>query len=215
MPPSSIRVTIDEREVEILRARLGRFLILERYSSDFYEAIKERNSGTAILALLAYLKEALPEDVDLEPLMWLDITTLFITTRALNALPRDVPLLKVHLAEPNSPPWDHKGRPFIMWIHIIASEYGWPLAEIRNLWPEEAVMHVQEILLDEQLEREWEHTLSPVAHSADKQGKDTYKKLRRPAWMSPRPQKQKLLRKTLPQGLIINISGVEAVDLDD
>lgn len=215
MPPSSIRVTIDGREVEILRARLGHFLILERHSSDFYEAIKKRDSGAAASAMMAYLKVALPEEVNLSELPWLKIMSLFITVRGLNALPRDIPLLNSRSQELAKTPWDHKKRPYIMWIHILASTYGWSLTEIRSLWPEEAVIYVQEILFDEQLDREWEHMLSPVSHPADKRGKDLYKKLQRPSWMAPRPRKQKLLRAGLPQGLIINISGVEVADLDD
>ena len=130
-------------------------------------------------------------------------------------LPSNIPLLKSLARDSAKVPWDHKERPFIMWIHIIASTYGWSLTEIRSLWPEEAAIYVQEILLDEQLDREWDHMLSPVAHSADKSGKDVYKRLQRPSWMAPRPRKQKLLRKTLPQGHIINISGIKEVDLDD
>ena len=215
MPPSSIRVTIDGREVEIRRARLGHFLDLERHSSAFYEAVKKRDSGAAVSALLAYLKEALPEEIDLSSLPWFEITNLFLYIGSLNMLPSNIPLLKSLARDSAKVPWDHKERPFIMWIHIIASTYGWSLTEIRSLWPEEAAIYVQEILLDEQLDREWDHMLSPVAHSADKSGKDVYKRLQRPSWMAPRPRKQKLLRKTLPQGHIINISGIKEVDLDD
>jgi hypothetical protein len=147
--------------MRISRARLGRFLQLERHLSDLREAIKEKDSGGVVSAIHSYLS------------------------------------------------------PFILWIRLIATAYGWSKTEIESLWPEDAAIYVQEILTDEQIRKEWEHSLSTVAHPLDKQGKDQYRPLRRPSWMSPRPRKTRIPRNMLPKGHIINISGVELDDLDD
>jgi hypothetical protein len=202
--------------MRISRARLGRFLQLERHLSDLREAIKEKDSGGVVSAIHSYLSEATETEINISDMTWFDFYGLFLAIRGLNTLPRDLPMLKGAGFKRKDPfPWDHPARPFILWIHLIATAYGWSKTEIESLWPEDAAIYVQEILTDEQIRKEWEHSLSTVAHPLDKQGKDQYRPLRRPSWMSPRPRKTRIPRNMLPKGHIINISGVELDDLDD
>jgi len=217
MPPSSVRVKIDGHEVVISRARLGLFLKLERYSRDFIKAAKDRDSGACVLAVKQYLEAASGKELDLNKNIWYEFYGAFMALKIMNMIDTEIPMLKNPMrSKGDDPPWTHPDRPFIIWIHVIASTYGWSLTEIENLWPEEAAAYVQEITLDDQFEKEWEHMLSPVAHPADKKGKDQYQPLTRPPWMTgSRVKKQKLLRKTLPVGTIIDISGVKLEDLDD
>jgi hypothetical protein len=181
------------------------------------EAVKERRSGDIVVAIHSYLNLALDEQIKLNDLPWYEIVAAFMTIRTMNTLPVDLPMLKFPFRGPENvtAPWNHPQRPFIMWIHVLAANYGWTLTEIRNLWPEDAAMYVQEITTDEQLQKEWEYMLSTVAHPRDEKGRDLFKPLRRPAWMSPRPRKTKLAKKSLPMGNIINISGIEDEDLDE
>lgn len=216
MPPSSIRVTIDGREVKISRARLGLFLSLERHLTDLRKAINGRNSGLAVQAILSYLQEATDKQIDIGDMPWYEFYSLFTQIRTLNTLSRELPMLKGSGFKRRDPvPWDHAYRPSILWIHLIATAYSWSLTEIENLWPEDGATYVQEILTDEQLRKEWEYMLSSVAHPRDKKGKDLFTPLPRPSWMTSKPKKQRLLRKMQPVGTIINISGIELNDLDD
>jgi hypothetical protein len=70
-------------------------------------------------------------------------------------------------------------------------------------------MFVQEILIDDQMRREWEYSLSQVAYKYDKRGKGELVPLKRPGWMlaSGGPPKSKILKKLLPVGNIIDLSG--------
>ncbi|KKL45509.1 hypothetical protein LCGC14_2354950, partial [marine sediment metagenome] len=101
-------------------------------------------------------------------------------------------------------PWDHSERSIIMWIHLIASCYSWSKEDIENLWPEEATAFVQEIIADEQHEREFVHSLSKVAYEYQKSsGKSRYKPLSQPAWMRFRqPIQKKHLITKVPKGLL-------------
>lgn len=216
MPPSSIRVTIDGREVEISRARFGLFLELEQILFDMSEGVRLENSGQVVKCIKEYIDASTNREYSIGGRPWIDVLSLFSEVRILNSLLADIPLLESGgYKEKDSSPWDYPGRATIVWVHLIAFHYGWSLAEIRSLWPEEAAAFVQEIVTEEQLAKEWEHSLASVAHPRDKRGKDLYKPLRRPSWMTRRPRKQKLLRKTIPVGTIIDISGVNVEDLDD
>ena len=216
MLPSSIKVTIDGHEVNVPRARLGLFLHLEYHLSTLRKATEDRSSSRIVGAIHQYLELAAGQSIDMPTMTWIEFYSLFVEVRGLNTLPRDLPMLKGAGFRRRDPaPWDHPYRPRILWIHMIASTYGWARAEIEYLWPEDAAVYVQEILTDEQLQKEWEHMLSSVAHPVDKQGKDKYVKIARPAWMSPKPRKTKIPKRMLPMGHIINISGVEPEDIDD
>jgi hypothetical protein len=209
-------VKIDGREVEIPRARLGLFLQLERIGRDYLDAISKQDSGACVDAMHQYIRTASGIEFELGKDAWYDFYATFMGLKIMNTIDADIPMLKHPTRIKDDPPWDHPDRPYLIWIHIIASTYGWPRSEIEDLWPETAAAFVQEIALDDQFEKEWEHALSPIAHPRDKRGKDLYQPLVRPPWMAgSRVKKQKFLRKTLPVGTIIDLSGVDPGDLDD
>jgi len=213
----SVKVALGGHEVDVFRARLGLFLQLERYRQNVSDAIKERHSGDVAVSLFEYLRLATREELEYGALPWHEIITAYINIELLNALPKDLPMLKHPMkgGENRPVPWHHPQRPFIMWIHILATSYGWSLAEIEELWPEDAAAYVQEIATDEQFRKEWEHMLSPIAHPTNKKGKDLFKPLARPSWMATRPRKTKILRKMLPAGTTVDLSGVTLSDTDD
>jgi len=215
MPPSSVRVTIGEREITVSRARLGLFLKLEKVLSDIASAIKRRCSADVATAIISYLKLAIDEEIDLEGKPWYEICAPFILVRALNTLDADIPMLRSSRKEGKPPPWDHDRRKILMWIHILSVNYGWSLTEVEGLWPEDAATFVQEIYIDDQFKKEWDHYLSPITHPRNKEGKDLYRPLARPSWMMTKPKKTRIPRKILPYGTIIDISGVSPEDLDD
>jgi len=214
MPPSSIKVRLNGREVSVSRARLGLFLKLEPYLRDLKNAVEQRDSGGVVLALHQYLISAVEEQVNLGKANWLELLTAFFLIKRMNTVSVDLPMLMERIvARGPETPWDHPHRPFFMWVHLLATRYGWSLTEIESLWPEDAAMYVQEILVDEQLEREWEYSLSPVAYPADKKGKVRFTPLTRPVWMRKAgPRKTKIYKKLLPVGHIIDLSGIEDED---
>ena len=179
------------------------------------QKIRERHSGDVVALIKKYIETCVEEEYLLDGLAWYDIMTVFFQLRMLNIMHSDIPMIQMEAHKRRDPaPWDYPHRATIVWIHLLAANYGWSLTDIQNLWPEEVAMFVQEILTEEQLRREWDHSLSPVAHPRDKKGKDLFQPLTRPAWMTRKPRKQKLLRAGLPKGTIIDLSGVSPEDLD-
>lgn len=211
-------VTLNGREVIVSRARLGRFLRLESIAYRMIEVVKDSDSGAVVSAIEEYLKLATNEDIgDLRKQEWFDFFSAFASIKAMNSLGVDLPFLRYPTsARGREEPWDYHGRVSIIWIHLLASTYHWALNTIEDMTPEEAAGYIQEILTDDQFEREWQHSLSEIAYSQDKKGKYTYHQLRRPNWMLRlRPKKIKILKKLIPSGNIIDLSGVTPDQLDE
>jgi hypothetical protein len=98
-----------------------------------------------------------------------------------------LPLTAPHDSVSKSDDWDYEGRTWHLYSHLLAKHYGWTLEYISQLQVIDALAKIQEILTEEQLEREFTHSLSEIAYVYDKSSKkSTYKPLTRPHWMRPR-----------------------------
>jgi hypothetical protein len=122
----------------------------------------------------------------------------------------DIPLMKNTGSKSPKLPWDYDTRMTVLWVHILASAYHWSLDDINQLWPEDAAAYIEEIFVDEQLEREWQHSMTTLAYKYDKKGKGTLVPLVRPSWMrkSGGPKATRIPRRLIPTGTIIDLSGV-------
>lgn len=81
-------------------------------------------------------------------------------------------------------PWDYDGRNSISIVHTLAQAYGWTVKYILNLDAYIAIQLLQEILLQEQFERERQYNLSDIAYSYDKGSKKMkHRPMERPDWM--------------------------------
>ena len=84
-------------------------------------------------------------------------------------------------------PWHYQNRTWNLYSHMLAKSYGWTMEYIANLPVLDALAHIQEILVDEQLEREFIYDLSEVAYSYDQRSKTSkHVPLPRPYWMRPK-----------------------------
>lgn len=103
-------------------------------------------------------------------------------------------------------PWDYDGRMWYLYTNLIARAYGWSLEQISQLQVEDALAILQEILTDEQLDREFRWGMSTVAYSEDRTSKTMkFNELPRPYWMRPPIQpvkKFKIAARLLPVGMV-------------
>lgn len=172
------------------RARLGKYLDLYEINRSLGEAANRRDTGGIADSLYEYLSSSNPDLArDLfDSAPWFEVTRAYRSIDELNALPqaeRFAILTKYSSDEDGKPPpWDYPGRLKITYLHIIASVYGWSQDQIFNMWPEDAIACVQEIMVDEQLEREFLHAHAEVSYGWNKATKKTtFQQLERPAWM--------------------------------
>lgn len=115
-----------------------------------------------------------------------------------------LPNVKLPITEPTyenirSEDWDYDGRTWHRYAHMLAKEYGWTLEYISRLRVEEALAKIQEILVDEQLEREFQHSLSEIAYPYNSSTKKSeFRPLTRPAWMRPKVKIEKIKKRKIP-----------------
>lgn len=127
-------------------------------------------------------------------------------------LPKTIPLLDSAPKDTKPVDWDYDNRTWNYYSHLIAKAYGWTLDYIGNLDVNEALAHLQEILTDDQLEREFVYGLSEIAYPYNKSTKKSeFKPMKRPYWMKPVIKEVKMVkirRDMLPVGRIQNIHGL-------
>lgn len=218
MAEQSIVVSLGGRELKYTRARLGGFIKLQRARDAIHEAAKTGDNGGIVDGLYDFLTASGPEipRAIFETAPWWEIFEAYTAVESLNVIPdaSEFSLLKYSQKTSKRVPWDNPLRSTIIWIHLIASEYGWSREEIENLWPEEAVAYVMEILVDQQQEREFIHSLSELAYSYNKTTKKSrYEPLPRPQWMifgSGKPKDlQQVPDELRPKGVVIYPKGDE------
>jgi len=109
--------------------------------------------------------------------------------------------------------WNYNGRMKHYLIHILAKTYGWDDTYIKKLSVDTALSYIQEIFVDDQLDKEFTHSLSEIAYVYNKNTKKSeFKPLSRPVWMQKEikeVKKIKMLRSMLPVGNVQDVSGME------
>ena len=148
---------------------------------------------------------------------WFDTIQLFVEAQRKN-LPRvKFPLLS-EASDEEQIPWDYIGRDWYWWVNLFAGNYGWTEGIIEKLDIDDAIGFFEEILVQEQIQKEWEHGHSEAAYKYDKATKESkYVPLERPKWMrvtkdnyKPKPVKKiKIRQDMLPVGNVVNLDEEE------
>lgn len=112
-------------------------------------------------------------------------------------------------------PWEYEGRSWYFWLNLFAKAYGWTAEVVADLDIDDAIALYQEVLVDDQAQKEWEYSLSEIAYPFDKTTKKSnYKPLGRPDWMAlydkvpNQPSKTvKIPKSAMPVGVVISLDG--------
>lgn len=200
-----VTVTLAEREVTVPRARLGLHLRLGQLSDDFEAA---PGSPEMTEAIRGYFK-ALGLEVDqAHPV---EILRAFARLREANGWQFVLAFMKAQGPKGESEPYDYEGRNWAWIVHKLASRYSWTRDHIFSLYPEEAAVYLQEILISEHLEAEERYRLSELAYQFDPTTKRSrYIPYSKPGWMYSQelPKPVRILRSMLPFG-VKDLSGNE------
>ena len=210
---SRVTINLGGREFNVARARLGLFLDLEIILSRLENAAKNDDSGAIADALFSYLSACIPE-IDREmfnSMPWYEVINAYGSLASLNRIKGDFAIISRQIGHSKPVPWDYPERTKTVWIHMLADAYHWSKIDIENLDVEDAVALVQEIQVDEQIQREFEHSLSEIAYQYDKASKKSkFVPLHRPPWMVLRKElpKTRLPKAYLPMGKVITAEGL-------
>jgi hypothetical protein len=222
MTDQSVNIALGGREWNISRARLGDFLRLQQARETLLEGVKSEDNREIVTGLYAFLRVLLTDlsEDEFYAAPWTEIGAAYILIENINLLPHsdDYAIIRLAVRDGDKVAWNYPERVVMIWVHMLAKAYGWSRDEVFNLWPEEAIALVMEILADEQMDREFLHALSDVAYEYNKATKkSSYKPLQRPAWMvfggrDGKVKKTKLRRDWLPQGAVIYPEGAEEIE---
>lgn len=184
------------------------YLELESLKKQFSEATETGEFPEKIFAFLSVASASFDRK---EP--WQNTVFSFLKTVRDSQPNPNLPLIKDSPKEKSKDaPWEYEGRSWAYWSHLLAKAYGWTLEYIGNLEFNDALARVQEILTDEQLDREFQYQLSEIAYPYNKSTKKQhFKPMPRPYWMkaSVQPVKAvKFRRDDLPMGLVKDESGM-------
>jgi hypothetical protein len=200
-----VKIIIDGEAVLVPRCRLLAHLQL----SEIEIRIKDTANPVLLSALIIEYLSA----EQIKNASTYELLEAFFALRQLNAWQWILPWLANSETTPSKPEfYDYSGRRWAVWVHRLATRYGWSRDEIFNLWPEEAAAYIQEIMVSEYYEREDKRALSEISYKYDKATK-TSRFIPTPvySWMiddSP-PAPVRVLARMLPVGKIIKMEDGE------
>lgn len=185
--------------------KFGRFLRLEEIKDKIFQAAKRKEEQFPDL-VTSYISAAflIPKAI-ITRLPWEVTFSLFALATSKYVPTVKIPLLKPHKSKGNKDPWDYEGRVEHLYIHLLAKSYGWDVEDIENLPIDRAMALVQEVITDEQLDREFLWTMSERSYIYDSKTKSGRPNpLERPYFMKEpvkEPKKIMMRADMLPPGV--------------
>lgn len=190
--------------VSFERKLLKEWLALEEIRAKIIEAAEQKNHSLISEGVRKFVSAA--SSVEYKDMVWFETLQNFENALSANLPIHPFPLLKSK-EKGKVMPWEYEGRTWYYWLHIFSRWYGWTEEQIANLDIDTAIGLLQEILISEQMEHEWNWSLTEIAYPYNKSTKKSeFKELPRPDWMQkivPKPEKIKIRRDLLPQGLVL------------
>lgn len=177
--------TLGEVTYSVTKLGLRVWLELEEINKKIIEAMKGKSMLEASSLICSYLSVITKLEEDkIKTFFWLDVADAYATI-LLACIPKtEFPLLMGKSDKPETFIWDYEGRTWYKWSHLLAKSYGWSQEYIADLYFEDAIAFIQEVLIDEQMDKEWQWSLSELAYPYNKATKKSeFKALPRPSWM--------------------------------
>lgn len=200
-------VQLGEFAYPLVRHKLKAWLILEDLYIKILKAAEEGDGEGFISFLYSYLSAAF--DVPEIEYSWYEIARAFTTNHNHNRPSINFPILRLAKEKKEflENGWEYPERTWFMWMHLLAGKYGWSIEYIANLEIDNAIALLQEILVDAQLDKEFQWSMSEIAYPYNEATKKSkFQPLDRPEWMQPvskEVQKVKIRASELPVGLVL------------
>lgn len=197
----------------IHKAKFKQYLYLQSIQEKIEKTDQAKIQGHLICTCVSSLLS-----IDLDIVLqapWKEVAIAYADILTANILELQLPFMKFRSAKKAEPlPWEYPDRDWHSYAHLFAKQYGWTLEYIAELSVEDALKLLQEILVDDQLKKEWEWDLSEKSSGYDEAAKKAkHIDLPRPDWMvviPPPPKKIKMKRSFLPMGVILKPDGSHA-----
>lgn len=204
-----MRFSVNGREYDVARAHFRKWFELEQIRKLLREAAESGETYTVGEIICAYLSAASGEDAELFlSAVWYEVMDAFMDIVEMNVPTMPFPIFENTVSTSDKKePWDYENRSWYEWLHLIASVYGWSIEYISELEIEDGIGLMQEILVEDQLQREFEWGMSEMAWEYIPSTKNSrLRPLPRPRWMipkAPEPKMIKIRKDLLPIGNVV------------
>uniref|UniRef100_A0A6H1ZBF6 Uncharacterized protein n=1 Tax=viral metagenome TaxID=1070528 RepID=A0A6H1ZBF6_9ZZZZ len=202
-------------ELKARRLRLKDWLFLEETRERIAKAAGRGDYIEVNVGVSAYISAAFIED-DWTVKPWFKVMLAFQKVYLKNTPTIPFPVLRGKVENKESPSWDYPGRAWYFWANLFAATYGWSLEVIAQMDIDDALGLFQEIMIDQQLQHEWEWSTTEMAFPYNAiTKKSEFKPLTRPSWMlpiTPALKKVKIRRDLMPMGKIVSLDGSEVTE---
>ena len=199
-----VEFQVREQTLQVKRPHLKLWLELDSIQKRILSDINP------IESIIEYLFKATEKEEEFfKEAPWFEVAEAYIKISYL-CIPKIKFPLFIDAKQQKPPSWDYPERYWYAWCHIFSKAYGWNVDTVSELEIETAFGLLQEIMVEDQLQREWEWSITEIAYPYNSTTKKSeFKPLPRPSWMKPpveAPKKQKILREALPVGNVIDIA---------
>jgi hypothetical protein len=189
-------------ELTFKRKLLREWLSLDKIREQVLEAAERRNYSEVSLGIEKYVSAVSCVEWKIES--WFDAVDNFEKAVVANLPTHQFALLRIKVKNEKLP-WEYEGRTWYYWLHMFSSAYGWDENRISTLDIDTAIGLLQEILITEQLDHEWQWGLTELAYPySETTKKSHFQALPRPEWMKKIiPRVTKIRKSFMPLGVII------------
>jgi hypothetical protein len=175
---------IDKQDYPVSRLKLRAWLQLEDIRDKLRDATRAKNRKDVEQFLCEYIAFVLPVSIEiLKKVPWFEVSDAFSFIYQANLPNTELPLIKPRdkHTKLSSDGFEYPGRSWFMWAHIFADAYGWSLECIAGLEINDAISLIQEILYQDQMQKEWEWGTTEIAYPYDSTTKKSkFHPLKRP-----------------------------------
>lgn len=179
----TVSFIIDGRTYSVSKPGLRKWLELEDTNKQIIDFVRDKNMVEGTNSICSYLSCVIDIE-NIQSAFWKEIAEAYIKITMLCIPSIDLPLLHGK-SDDRKDGWDYDKRTWYLWSHLLASHYGWSLEYIADIDFDDALALLQEIFVEDQLQREWQWSMSELAYSYNKiTQKSEYRALPRPSWMS-------------------------------
>lgn len=196
------------------KPKFRKWIELETQKNKIIQAVEE-SSDDFPNHLFAYISTALHlSDRFFRKASWERVVRAFYIIVGVTRCQIDLPIFSPAPPQKEET-WKYDNREWHVYVHLLAKNYGWTEEYISNLTVEDALAKIQEILIDEQLEKEFLWTMSERSAYYDSKSKTTkMNPLPRPHWMNKHIDPEKELKKVkIPVGMMPAGNGLSQNDL--
>jgi len=207
---NEIQIEFLGKDFHLSRPKLKDWFSLEDIRTNIYKTAEAQDIDKFSENVCSYVSAVIGISLDdVLDAPGYEVIEAYLISVDVNSPKIELPLLK-SAEKSKETPWDYEHRSWYLWSHKFASNYGWTLDYIAEMDVDDALALMQEIIVEDQLDREWNWSLSEIAYPYNAQTKKTeFKALPRPDWMSYDEKKtRQALRKVkihksmMPAGII-------------